>query len=127
MVRCEDEIPITNRTFCIIDGRVFGSFQPNDFRKMYHLPELEKKYNKAFLEKFRDENETESAPIWEWRQNPVKHKHESSGKYSFDSLCSPYCYVGAVMCRIWGLRDSLKFSIEMVPLKEVACNSEIMD
>ena len=64
MVRWEiEEIPITNRTFCIIDGRVFGSFQPDDLRQMYHLPTLEKKYNKAFLEKFRDENEIESAPI----------------------------------------------------------------
>ena len=34
-----EEIPITNRTFCTIDGRVFGSFQPNDLIQMYHLPE----------------------------------------------------------------------------------------
>ena len=56
-----------NRTFCTNDGRVFGSFQPDDLRKMYHLPEPQKKYNKAFLEKFTSENETESAPIREWR------------------------------------------------------------
>lgn len=31
------------------------------------------------------------------------------------------------MCRIWGLHDSSKFSIEMVPLMEAACNIEIMD
>ena len=31
------------------------------------------------------------------------------------------------MSRIWGLHDSSKFSIEMVPLMEAACNSEIMD
>ena len=62
-----EEIPITDRTFCTVDGRIFGSFQPNDFRQMYHLPEPENKYNKAFLEKFLDENENESAPIREWR------------------------------------------------------------
>lgn len=94
---------------------------------MYHLPKPEKKYNKAFLEKFRDENETELAPIWEWRQNPTKQNHESSGKYSVNSLCSPYCYAGALMCRFWGLHDSSKFSIEMVPLMEATCNSEIID
>ena len=91
---------VTNRTFYISDGRLFSSFQPNDLRQMYHFPEPEKKDNKAFLEKFRDENETESAPIWEWRQNPARHKHESLGKYSVDSLCSPYCYAGAMMCKI---------------------------
>jgi len=68
-----EEIPITNKKFCTIDKRVFSSFQPNDLRQMYHFPKPEKKYNKAFLEKFRDENETESAPIQEWRQNPAKH------------------------------------------------------
>ena len=31
------------------------------------------------------------------------------------------------MCRMWGLHDSSKFSIEMVPLMEAACNIEIMD
>ncbi|MCY6488238.1 hypothetical protein, partial [Actinobacillus pleuropneumoniae] len=93
----------------------------------YHLPAPKKKYNKAFLEKFRNENDIESEPIRDWRQNPAKHKHESLGKYFVDSLCSPYCYAGAMMCRIWGLHDSTKFSIEMVPLMEVACNSDIMD
>ena len=33
VVRWEiEEIPITDRTFCTIDGRIFGSFQPIDFR-----------------------------------------------------------------------------------------------
>ena len=50
-----------NRTFCTVDGRIFGSFQPDDLRKMYHLAEPKKKYNKAFLEKFAEENETELA------------------------------------------------------------------
>ena len=53
VVRWEiEEIPITDRTFCTRDGRIFGSFQANDLRQMYHLPVPEKKYNKAFLEKF---------------------------------------------------------------------------
>jgi len=44
VVRWEiEEVRITNRTFCTIDGRVFGSFQPNDLRKIYHLPAPEKK------------------------------------------------------------------------------------
>jgi len=122
-----EEIPIADRTFCTVDGRIFGSFQPESLRQMYHLPKPEKKYNKEYLEKFARENEIESEPIRDWRQNPAKHKHESSGKYSVDSLCSPYCYAGIMMCRLWGLHDSSNFTIEMVPLMESACNSEIMD
>lgn len=94
---------------------------------MYHLPEPEKKYNKDFLKKFADENEIESTPIRRWRKNPAKHKHESSSKYSVDSLASPYCYARAMMCRIWGLHNSSKFDIEMVPLMEAATSSYVMD
>ena len=122
-----EEIPILDRTLSARDGRVFGSFRVEDLRQMYHLPKPEKIYNKAFLEKFSSENEVESEPIREWRQNPAKHKHESSGKYSVDSLASPYCYAGIMMCRLWGLHDSSNFTIEMVPLMEAAVNSVIMD
>ena len=122
-----EEIPILDRTFNTRDGRIFGSFKPDDLRQMYHLPEPEKIYNKDFLEKFASENEIESEPIKDWRQNPNKHKHESSGKYSIDSLASPYCYAGIMMCRLWGLHDSANFTIEMVPLMEAAVNSWIMD
>ena len=39
VVRWEiEEIPIKNRNFCTRDGRIFGSFQSNDLRQMYHLP-----------------------------------------------------------------------------------------
>jgi len=122
-----EEIPIIDRTFSTRDGRIFGSFKAEDLRQMYHLPEPEKIYNKAFLEKFANENEVESAPIRDWRQTPAKHKHESFGKYSVDSLASPYCYAGIMMCRLWGLHDSANFTIEMVPLMEAAVNSIIMD
>ena len=47
-----EEIPVSNRTFFTVDGRVFGSFKPDELRKMYHLPEPGKKYNKALMEKF---------------------------------------------------------------------------
>jgi len=38
-----EEVPIINRTFCTMDGRVFSSFQPDDLRQMYHLPASQKK------------------------------------------------------------------------------------
>lgn len=53
-----EQILVSNRTFCTVDRRIFGSFQPDDLRKMYHFPEPKKKYNKAFLEKLVEENET---------------------------------------------------------------------
>ena len=49
--------PNSNRTFSTADGRIFGSFKPEDLRKMYNLPPSEKRYNKAFLEAFANEND----------------------------------------------------------------------
>ena len=47
--------------------------------------------------------------------------------YSVESLASPYCYVMAMMCRLFETVNSEKFSIEMVPLIEASTNSYIMD
>jgi len=94
---------------------------------MYHLPQPKKRYNKTFLEAFAKENDSELAPIKQWRHFPEKHKHESLGKYSVDSLASPYYYAGAMMCRMWGIHDYAKFTIEMVPLMEAAINGYVMD
>ena len=122
-----EEIPISDRTFHTKDGRIFGSFKPDDLRRMYHLPEPELVYNRAFVEKFVKENESPSELLRDWRQNPAKHKHESSGKYSNASLASPYCYAGIMMCRLWGFHDSANIITDMIPLMEAAVNSIIMD
>jgi len=58
-----DKIPTSYRTFSIADGRIFGSFKPEDLKQMYHLPAPEKCYNKAFLKAFAKENDLESDPI----------------------------------------------------------------
>lgn len=95
-----EKIPVTNETFCTTDGKIFGSFQPDDLRTIYHLPEPEKRYKKAFIGAFTKENKSESTSIKQWRHFPEKHKLESLGKYSVESLASPYRYVGAMMCRM---------------------------
>lgn len=122
-----EEITLTDRTFHTKDGRIFSSFKPDDLRRMYHLPEPELVYNRAFVEKFAKENESPSEPLRDWRQNPARHKHDMSGKYSNASLASPYCYAGILMCRLWGLHDSANIHIDMVPLMEAAVSSIIMD
>ena len=87
----------------------------------------QKHYNKAFLEAFTKENNVESDPIKQWRHFPNKHKHESLGMYSVDSLVSPYCYAGAMICRLFGVFDSDRFSVQMVPLMEATIYSYIMN
>jgi len=74
-----ESINIVDMTLFTIEGRMFGSFKPEDLKKMYHLPEPQKYYNKSFLETFSKENQIELEPIRQCRHFPNKHKHESSG------------------------------------------------
>ena len=106
---------------------MFGSFRVEDIKKMYHLVEPQKHYSKAFVEAFSKVNDMESDTIRQCRHYPNKHKHESLGMYSFDSLASPYYYVGAVICRLFRVSDFTRFSIETTPLMDVPVNLYIMD
>ena len=122
-----DSVEIKNIMFILASGASFGSFKVEDLKAMYHLPDPQKLYNKEFVKEFADSNKVQSEPIKEWRKNHEKHKNESSGMYSVDSLLPPYCYATAMMCRLFGNDNSSRFSIQMVHLILVAVNSEIMD
>ena len=93
-----DSVKIKDRMFISASGASFGSFKVEDIKVMYHLPDPQKVYNKEFA----DSNKVQSEPIKEWRKNPEKHKNESSGMYSVDSLLPPYCYATAMMCILFG-------------------------
>lgn len=122
-----ESINITDRAFFTADGRMFGLFREEDIKNMYHFAGPEKHYKKAFIKAFSKQNDVESDPIKQWRYYPKKHKHESLGIYFVDSLASPHCYVGAMICRLFGVSESARFSIEIVPLTEAVVNSYIMD
>ena len=47
--------------------------------------------------------------------------------YSTASLVSPYYYVAAMMCRLFGSPNTSKFSIEWVPLMQATSESYIID
>ena len=47
--------------------------------------------------------------------------------YSTGSLTSPYCFVAAMLCRLFGMLDINKFSSEWLPLIDVATNADILD
>jgi hypothetical protein len=53
-----EEITLTNRTFHTKDGRIFGSFKPDDLRRMYHLPNPEQSITEPL-----------------WRNSPEKMNH----------------------------------------------------
>lgn len=47
--------------------------------------------------------------------------------YATGSLCSPYCFSIAMLCRLFGKPDINKFSSEWLPLADAATNATIMN
>ena len=115
-------VTIHNKTFVSAARRTFGSFKEEDIKAMYHLPDPQKIYNKAFIKDFAANNENQSEPIREWRRAPEKHKNEALGMYSVESLSPPYYYAAAMMCQLFGNDNSTRFSIQMVPLIHYVVN-----
>ena len=47
--------------------------------------------------------------------------------YSTESLASPYCYIYAMMSRLYGQSDITRFSVKWVPLMEATKYAYGMD
>jgi len=58
-----DHLDITDRMFITTMKTVIGSFKAEDLRKMYHLPQPQKKYDMQLMQ----ENLNPAALIREWR------------------------------------------------------------
>jgi len=79
------------------------------------------------VENFAKENEdlVECTKNWSAREEPLKK--EKHGMYSIGSLSSPYCFVAATLCRLFGRPEINKFSSEWLHLLDAATNATIMD
>ena len=47
--------------------------------------------------------------------------------YATGSLCSIFCFATTMLCRLFGKPDITKFSLEQLPLEDVAINATIMN
>ena len=103
MVRCIiNKLNIGDRNFLTSRGTMIGSFKAKELKQMYHILDPDKIYDKEFLAHFAKENELKSTPIKQWMINPNKHTNNEKGMYSTKSLASTYCYISAMMSRIFG-------------------------
>ena len=62
-----------------------------------------------------------------WRVLDNKFKFDKSGMHAIASLANPYNYAAAMLCRLYGLPNNSKFSIEWIPLIDACVNSHIMN
>ena len=94
---------------------------------MYKLPDQQDIYDNQFVEKFAKKNEDPFKMIQGWRKMDNKFKHDKSGMYPIASLANPYNFAASMLCRLYGLPDNTKFSINWVPLIDSCVNSHIMN
>lgn len=93
---------------------------------MHHMPKPQASYNKQFVEKFAKENEdlADFTKSWPTKEEPLKK--DKNGMYAIGSFSSPYSFVAAMLCRLFGKPDIDKFSSKWLPLLDAATNATIM-
>jgi len=104
-----------------------GSFRAEDMKKMYHIPDPQDIYDKTYMASFAKKNQNPLKLIQGWRVLDKKIKFDKSGMYSIASLAKPYNYASAMLCRLYGLPNNSKFSLEWILLIGAYVNSHIMN
>lgn len=79
------------------------------------------------MEKFTKENEylAECTKSWSAKEEPLKK--DKYGMYSAGSLSSPYCFVVAMLFRLFGKLDINKFSSKWLSQLDATTNVTIKD
>lgn len=122
-----DNTDISNREFKTIGQEAIRSFTPDNLRLMYHLLEPQVTYNRQFVDKFVKENEDRMDCTKNWSNNDERIKKDNKSMYSTTSICSPFCFVAFMLCRLFGKPDSNKFSSKWLPLIDAVINATIID
>lgn len=97
---------------------IIGSFASEYLKTMYHLPNPYLIYNEYFFEAFIKEYGHPSKQFQQWRKDPNKHKAEEYGKYSIDSLATPFSQFAAMMCQMHTQPNVSKFLDTWVSLMD---------
>lgn len=102
-------------------------FHPGQFLLMYHRPEPQVIYNRQFMENFVKENIDPTNFTHAWSNNEENIKKDKNGMYTTASICPPYSFFAAMLCRLFGRLDSTKLSLDWLSLIEAVINATIMD
>jgi len=122
-----ENLTIEYRKFRNSRMELMGSFRSEDIKKMYHIGDPHDIYDKTYVDNFAKKNADPFKLIQAWSVLDIIFKFEKSGMYAIVSFENPYNYAAAMLCRLYGLPNNSKFSIEWIPLVDVCINSHIMN
>lgn len=109
-----ENLTIKDRKFRNSRMEHMGSFKAEDLKKMYHIPDPRDIYENSYLANFAKKNKEPFKIIQGWRVLENKFKFDKTGMYPIASLANPYNYATAMLCRLYGLPNNAKFSIEWI-------------
>ena len=104
-----------------------GSFKGEDLKQMYHIPNPQDICDKSYLANFAKNNEEPFKMIQGWRVLENKFKYDKMSMYPVASFENPYNYATSMLCRLCGLPNNTKFSIEWIQLIDSCVNSHIIN
>lgn len=96
-------------------------------KKMYHIPDPQDIFDNTYMASFENKNPYPFKLIQGWRVLGKKIKFEKLSMYIITSLENPYNYEADMLCRLYGLPNNSKFSIEWIPLIDAYVNSHAMN
>jgi len=122
-----ENLSIEDMQFMNSKMELMGSIKAEDLKKRYHIPYPQEIYDKTYVANFAKKIEEPFEMIHGWRVLEKKFKYDKMSLYLVDSLENPYNYATSMLCRLYGLPNNTKFSIEWIPLINASVNSHIMN
>ena len=108
----------TNAQKCLINDENGGCvrfFLPIEVQKYYKLRDPEERLNTNFVVKFYEFHDT-SRLMASWWKEDTKFKNWRNDWYGTMNLREPYVYLMALICRLYGEKNCVKFSEACMPL-----------
>jgi hypothetical protein len=117
-----EHVDLQNRYILNAIGEPIASFQGSNLAKYYHLKKGLQQLDGDLLTKFPYRGD-DLFKLWCKPDVVLKHRH--SGNYPIADLKSPYQYIVAMLCRLYGKKNSSTFTFSLIPLIYYCTNEGI--
>jgi len=97
------------------NGECVRVFLPVEVQSYYKLRDLEERMNTDFIVNLYEHHDTDWVMASWWREDK-KYTNRTSGWYQTANLRKSYIYLMALICWLYGEKDSSRFSEAWMPL-----------
>jgi hypothetical protein len=117
-----EHVDLQNRCILTVIGEPIASFQGSDLASYYHLKKGLQQLDRDLLTKFPYKGDD---LFRLWCKPDVVLKHIRSANYPTTDLKTPYQYIVALLCRLYGKKNASTFTFSLMPLIYYCTNEGI--